>query len=113
MPTVNISPIKVGELSFLILDCPSDATLSAYIPILEEHNVTDLVRICEGTPYNSGPLNAIGITVHDDMKFQDGTAPGKEVVARWLDLNDRVFFDKPNSNRSIAVHCVSGIGRAP
>ncbi|KAG0328950.1 Protein tyrosine phosphatase type IVA 1 [Podila humilis] len=67
MPTVSISPIKVGELSFLILDCPSDTTLPAYMPVLEEHNVTNLVRICEGTPYNSQPLNATGITVHDDM----------------------------------------------
>ncbi|KAG0341129.1 Protein tyrosine phosphatase type IVA 1 [Podila horticola] len=113
MPTVSISPIKVGDLSFLILDCPSDTTLPAYIPVLEEHNVTDLVRICEGNPYSSQPLNAIGITVHDDMKFQDGTAPGKDVVARWLDLNDHVFFDTPKSGRCIAVHCVSGIGRAP
>lgn len=67
MPTVSISPIKVGELSFLILDCPSDTTLPAYIPVLEEQNVTDLVRICEGSPYSAQPLNAIGITVHDDM----------------------------------------------
>jgi len=67
MPSVSISPIKVGELSFLILDCPSDMTLPAYIPVLEEHNVTDLVRICEGSPYSSQPLDAIGITVHDDM----------------------------------------------
>ncbi|KAG0038641.1 Protein tyrosine phosphatase type IVA 1 [Podila clonocystis] len=113
MPTVSISPIKVSDLSFLILDCPSDTTLPAYIPVLEEHNVTDLVRICEGNPYSPQPLNAMGITVHDDMKFQDGTAPGKDVVARWLDLNDRVFFDTPKSGRCIAVHCVSGIGRAP
>ncbi|KAF9918968.1 Protein tyrosine phosphatase type IVA 1 [Linnemannia zychae] len=113
MPRVSISPIHVGPLNFLILDCPSDTTLQAYLPILEEHNVTDLVRICEGSPYNQKPLNDIGITVHDDMKFQDGTAPSKDVVARWLDLNDEVFFNSPNKDRCIAVHCVSGIGRAP
>ncbi|KAG0301215.1 Protein tyrosine phosphatase type IVA 1 [Linnemannia gamsii] len=113
MPRVSISPIQVGSLSFLILDCPSDTTLPAYLPVLEEHNVTDLVRICEGSPYDPKPLNAIGISVHDNMKFQDGTAPAKDVVARWLDLNDEVFFNSPNKDRCIAVHCVSGIGRAP
>ncbi|KAF9977913.1 Protein tyrosine phosphatase type IVA 1 [Actinomortierella ambigua] len=113
MARFSISPVKVGNLSFLILDCPSDKTLPAYIPIFEEHNVTDLVRICEGSPYDPAPLAAIGIHVHDDMKFEDGTAPGKDVVARWLALNDEVFFNSSTPNRCIAVHCVSGIGRAP
>ncbi|KAF9272405.1 Protein tyrosine phosphatase type IVA 1 [Mortierella alpina] len=113
MPRVSISPIAVGKLRFLILDCPSDATLTAYLPILDEHNVTDLVRICEGSPYDPKPLNDAGIHVHDDMKFQDGTAPGKDVVARWLDLNDRVFYGSGDTEKCIAVHCISGIGRAP
>ncbi|KFH68148.1 hypothetical protein MVEG_06877 [Podila verticillata NRRL 6337] len=114
MARFSISPIKVGPLNFLILDCPSDKSLPAYIPIFEEHKVTDLVRICEGSPYNIQPLTDIGIKVHDDMKFEDGTAPTKEIVARWLELNDEVFFEhNPNQDRCIAVHCVSGIGRAP
>ncbi|KAG0312424.1 Protein tyrosine phosphatase type IVA 1 [Linnemannia gamsii] len=113
MSRFSISPIKVGDLSFLILDCPSDKSLPAYIPIFEEHNVTDLVRICEGSPYNTQPLTSIGIVVHDDMKFEDGTAPTKEIVARWLELNDEVFYESPTPDRCIAVHCVSGIGRAP
>ncbi|KAG0312513.1 Protein tyrosine phosphatase type IVA 1 [Dissophora globulifera] len=113
MPRVSISPIKVGELSFLILDCPSDTTLPAYLPVLEEHHVTDLVRICEGSPYSPKPLEDSGIRVHDNMKFTDGTAPGKDVVAKWLDLNDEAFFNSTEKGRCIAVHCVSGIGRAP
>ncbi|KAG0238313.1 Protein tyrosine phosphatase type IVA 1 [Actinomortierella wolfii] len=113
MARFSISPVKVGNLSFLILDCPSDKTLPAYIPIFEQHNVTDIVRICEGSPYNPQPLIDMGIAVHDDMKFEDGTAPGKDVVARWLSLNDEVFFNSSTPDRCIAVHCVSGIGRAP
>ncbi|KAF9216591.1 Protein tyrosine phosphatase type IVA 1 [Podila verticillata] len=100
MARFSISPIKVGPLNFLILDCPSDKSLPAYIPIFEEHKVTDLVRICEGSPYNIQPLTDIGIKVHDDMKFEDGTAPTKEIVARWLELNDEVFFEhNPNQDR--------------
>ncbi|KAF9192820.1 Protein tyrosine phosphatase type IVA 1 [Haplosporangium sp. Z 767] len=113
MPRVSISPIHVGAFKFLILDCPSDTTLSAYLPVLEEYHVTDLVRICEGSPYDPKPLNDVGIRVHDDMKFQDGTAPGKDIVARWLDLNEEVFFNSPDKDRCIAIHCISGIGRAP
>lgn len=67
MARFNISPIKFDSLSFLILDCPSDKTLPDYVPILEEHNTTDLVRLCEGSPYNIQPLTNIGIMVHDDM----------------------------------------------
>ncbi|KAG0325178.1 Protein tyrosine phosphatase type IVA 1, partial [Podila humilis] len=114
MARFYISPIHVGLLNFLILDCPSDKTLPDYLPVFQEHNVTDLVRICEGSPYHIEPLTALNIKVHDDMKFEDGTAPTKEIVARWLELNDNVFFENnPNQDRCIAVHCVSGIGRAP
>ncbi|KAF9115198.1 Protein tyrosine phosphatase type IVA 1, partial [Mortierella sp. AM989] len=79
MARFNISPIKFDTLSFLILDCPSDKTLPDYVPILEEHNTTDLVRLCEGSPYNIQPLTNIGIMVHDDMKFEDGTAPNERI----------------------------------
>ncbi|KAG0357998.1 Protein tyrosine phosphatase type IVA 1 [Podila minutissima] len=114
MARFSISPVQEGPLNFLILDCPSDQSLPYYIPVFKEHNVTDLVRICEGSPYKIQPLTDIGIKVHDDMKFEDGTAPTKEIVARWLELNDEVFFEhNPNQDRCIAVHCVSGIGRAP
>ncbi|KAI8357135.1 protein-tyrosine phosphatase-like protein [Mortierella sp. GBAus27b] len=113
MPRVSISPIRVGELNFLILDCPSDATLHAYLPVLEEHKVTDLVRICEGSPYDPAPLTNLGIKVHDNMKFEDGTAPKEKVIDTWLKLNDEVFFNSAEKDRCIAVHCISGIGRAP
>ncbi|KAG0023368.1 hypothetical protein BGZ80_009595 [Entomortierella chlamydospora] len=113
MARFNISPIKVDSLSFLILDCPSDETLFKYIPVLEEHNTTDLVRVCEGFPYNIQPLTDIGIKVHDDMKFEDGTVPNERIVAKWLELNEEIFFDTPTPDRCIAVHCMSGIGRAP
>ncbi|KAF9366624.1 Protein tyrosine phosphatase type IVA 1 [Mortierella sp. NVP85] len=109
----RISQISEGNLHFLILDCPSDATLPDYLPILEEHNVSDLVRICDGSPYQVEPLAKIGAEVHDNMKFPDGTAPSKTIIDTWLDLNNKVFFDSEGTDRHIAVHCVSGIGRAP
>ncbi|ORY05599.1 phosphatases II [Basidiobolus meristosporus CBS 931.73] len=92
------------------LHCPSDKTLPNYIPKLLEHGVKDLVRISDAdNNYNIRPLEEVGINVHDEMKFDDGSVPSKTVVDNWLNL----IYDNFANEEAIAVHCVSGIGRAP
>ena len=51
------------------------------------------------------------------MIFSDGSAPPSEILNDWLDLVNLHFFDKgkikKDMNEPIAVHCLSGLGRAP
>ncbi|CAM0137629.1 unnamed protein product [Umbelopsis sp. WA50703] len=92
---------------YLILDCPSEETLPKYLDVLKQQSVTDLVRICDAdNTYDAQRLEEHGITVHDDIKFQDGGVPDDPAIEKWLQLTYQ-------ASGMIGVHCVSGIGRAP
>ncbi|KAJ1555426.1 Protein tyrosine phosphatase prl-1 [Cladochytrium tenue] len=111
----------------LVTDCPSDATLlDDYLPLLRSHRVSVLVRLCDPTAYNPAPLLAVGVRVVDSLSFEDGTVPPDAVVSGFRDLLDEVSAataaaaataagdatgDDPRA--TVALHCVSGIGRAP
>ncbi|RHY28366.1 hypothetical protein DYB32_007912 [Aphanomyces invadans] len=54
------------------------------------------------------------------MEFPDGEPPSGEIINQWLDLVETTFKDNAKQNagnntndKTIAVHCVAGLGRAP
>lgn len=133
--------IAEGPVRMLISASPTDDSLSEYIEILRRHNVKHVVRLCEPF-YNVQTLRNAGFQVHD-WPFQDGEVPPAIVISNWLNLLDKEFdlhqyaianasapepdFDDFLSNidnssdeenlqkpvNTIAIHCASGIGRAP
>ncbi|KAI8924103.1 protein-tyrosine phosphatase-like protein [Entophlyctis helioformis] len=116
------SQIECGSMRFVILDCPSDASLPDYLRELLARGVTDVVRVCEPT-YDTALLLANNISVHD-WPFKDGGVPPAEIIHDFLKLADARFGglalpkDDPSSHKQsltacIAVHCVAGLGRAP
>lgn len=125
------SVIKQGSMRFLVMDAPRQSNLHLYIRECRKQGVTDLVRVCEPT-YNGVELQKAGITLHE-MAYPDGTSPPKEVIDGWLDLVYQRFIRKssfpeaspsdtngisngsvtPLPEKTIAVHCVAGLGRAP
>jgi len=107
-PTLITSP----PMRFLIMDAPRQQNLHLYIKEMRKHSVTDCVRVCEPT-YHGGELTSAGIALHE-MAYEDGHSPPKEVIDTWLSLVNTVFYSGPvTDNRTIAVHCVAGLGRAP
>lgn len=113
-PTNKPTLVQWEHLSFVIMDAPNDTNLHLYLKELKRHNVTDLVRACEVT-YDRAAVEAAGIHVHE-LEFPDGDPPDAEILDVWLDLvNDRFKDNSANAenNKSIAVHCVAGLGRAP
>lgn len=99
------SLIEHGKLRFMIMDSPTDENLHLYLGALESHDVGTWVRACEAASYNDQTVAERGISLHH-LSFPDGEAPPKPLIDQWLDL---CFADE----KTVAVHCVAGLGRAP
>jgi protein tyrosine phosphatase type 4A len=104
------SLIEFNNYKFLVMDAPTDSNIQQYIEILKKHDTSVLVRACEPT-YSAHAIVNSGIRV-EEMAFADGDPPPEDIVTKWLDLVEREFFNNDNP-RTIAVHCVAGLGRAP
>lgn len=101
--------IVYKNMRFLITYRPTDATMDKFIEELKRHNVKDVVCVCERT-YDQSKLHEQGIQVVD-LEFEDGSPPPTTVVDDWFELLKTRLCDDPTA--CIAVHCVSGLGRAP
>ncbi|ORZ34187.1 protein-tyrosine phosphatase-like protein, partial [Catenaria anguillulae PL171] len=105
----------------VITDCPDPSSLSDYISglQLQAPTVAHLVRISDNAvhSYDTAPFTAAGIEVHDWIKFDDGTTPTKDQVKLWLEFLATLIREAKRAGLSecpaVAIHCVSGIGRAP
>ena len=133
--------IAEGPIRMLLSASPTNASLSEYIEILRRHNVKHIVRLCEPL-YDAQTLHNAGFQVRD-WPFQDGEVPPSVIISNWLNLLDTEFdlhqyaiakasapepdfddfllnidnsSDEENLQKpinTIAIHCASGIGRAP
>eukprot|EP01121_Diplochlamys_sp_Union-15-3_P022768 TRINITY_DN9793_c0_g2_i1.p1 TRINITY_DN9793_c0_g2~~TRINITY_DN9793_c0_g2_i1.p1 ORF type:complete len:166 (+),score=32.68 TRINITY_DN9793_c0_g2_i1:58-555(+) len=107
------SLITHGNLRFLVTKGPSRDHIKPYLKLLQEYNVSDVVRACEPT-YPASYLEEHEIKVHD-WDFPDGKAPPKSICVRWLQLVSETFSSDSvdGKKKAIALHCVAGLGRAP
>ncbi|KAG7343965.1 dual specificity phosphatase [Nitzschia inconspicua] len=110
--------LEISKMKFLIMDAPRQQNLHLYIKEMSKYAVTDVVRVCEPT-YTGAELQQAGIQLHE-MEYPDGHSPPQAVIEQWLQLVDKTFFseaspngDNANVDKSVAVHCVAGLGRAP
>lgn len=137
--TIGSKPSVIGKepMRFLVMDAPRQSNLHLYIHECRKQGVTDLVRVCEPTYNGEVDLANAGIKLHE-LEYPDGTSPPQDVLDRWLELVHQRFFRKkrapelelaptsssngagktntsitPLPERTIAVHCVAGLGRAP
>ncbi|SAM07646.1 hypothetical protein [Absidia glauca] len=96
-------------LRFLIMDCPTENTLSLYLTTFRQHNVTMVVRCCQET-YNADSLIDQGIDFID-LPFRDGGVPSRTKLDEWKMVVEK--YAQHQNPSTIAVHCVAGLGRAP
>lgn len=68
--TLSLIEYPTSPIRFLILDCPTESTLSLYLEEFKNLNVSTVVRCCQPT-YNSQTLIQNGIDVVD-LPFKDG-----------------------------------------
>lgn len=108
---LNLTEVKYESsdcnLSFVIMNAPTDKNIYSYVRRLKELNVSTIVRVCEPT-YSPDRCIEAGITVKDHA-FSDGANPPSHIVESWLDLVKQATEE----GKTIAVHCVAGLGRAP
>jgi len=98
-------------VTFVITDCPSNETLPAYVDVFATENVKDLIRISQNDVYDKNTLEKEGIRVWDDLKFEDGSVPSAPIVAKLRNIIRYIVLR--GQSPGLAIHCVSGIGRAP
>ncbi|KND01016.1 uncharacterized protein SPPG_04109 [Spizellomyces punctatus DAOM BR117] len=124
-----------SPITYLITDCPNEKSLlEDYLPLLQAHDCSNVVRLCDGGAYNADPLRQHGITVWD-WPFEDGSVPPEAIISAYRDMLDSLTSStatsdtdakRRDSGRSgnassivgkskpaVAIHCISGIGRAP
>jgi protein tyrosine phosphatase type 4A len=106
---------QVPGYRFLLHDSPSDKNLAQYMAEWKKYNVDTVVRACD-PGYKTDEVKAAGIEVHE-LPFNDGDPPPVQLIQDWLALVaakfDKKNTSKENPRRTIAVHCVAGLGRAP
>lgn len=103
----KLSQVNYKNLKFIIMDRPTPYNLPSYLRELKKEGVTAIVRVCEQT-YDAAEVEKAGISIFE-IPFEDGTAPPKEVMAKWRSVVKQVC---ENDGR-VAIHCVAGLGRAP
>lgn len=94
---------------FLITMKPSNVSMVDYVREMKNHNVKAVVKLCE-EGYDVKKLNENGISVLD-LSFPDGKPPPDSIIEEWFKVLRNTFTD--NKDACVAVHCVSGLGRAP
>jgi protein-tyrosine phosphatase len=125
LPTGRFSTVFIGELRFIIMDCPTLETVELYANELFLRGVKQVIRLCEPT-YPKEIMNSKGIQLVD-LPFTDGGTPPPEVITQFLSIIHSTFGSvqlDPQVIQSqsvtiiedapvIAIHCVAGLGRAP
>eukprot|EP00842_Homolaphlyctis_polyrhiza_P000309 jgi/Hompol1/1279/HPOL_001156-RA len=105
-------------VDMLITDCPSSDAVGEFADMLHSYGVSHLLRICEASAYNKQPVEAQGIAVHE-LFFEDGTPPTSQVMDAFRALIDSASLSATatapasSTKPTFAIHCISGIGRAP
>ena len=108
MDSINAKIITVQTYKFVVSPTPSACNINCYKDFLVKHNIKIVVNFCESV-YDTSYLDKYLIEVIH-LFIPDGSTPTIEIVEKWFKILDRMVQEK---KQGIAIHCVSGLGRAP
>ena len=109
-PVTHISYLKQN---FILTNTPTRDNIGTYISVLLREKCRYLVCTCVVTNnvIDVNLFTKFGITVVN-LSFPVGSFPTDDVIDKWLSLL-REIGESKNQTNSVAVNCLSGLGRAP
>lgn len=107
----HVAPISTSlPIHFCISDAPTTPNaLSTFINELETIHCQIVLCISSSEKHPITLPDSIQVL---DFYFPDGSVPDLELVKRYFDFLESLISDS-TSPISIAIHCVSGLGRSP
>ena len=99
--------INGKKINYILSSSPNDNNIADYSTFLQSNNVKYLVNLGE-REYNIDFLERKGIT-YKKYNYADGKVPDDDLKQEWL----KICSDCIDNSKNLAVHCVSGMGRAP
>ena len=108
--STTIEPINIlqSNFTYIITPSPNPNNISYYKDLFSKHEVKTIVRLCEKI-YDANEFAKIGIQVID-IPLEDGQVPDDVMIKQWINI---IKNEIKNKKTIIAVHCMSGLGRAP
>ncbi len=99
----NVTFFETKNNLFLVSNSPIDSDMNEYLGILNKHQINTVVRFCDKT-YNENNI-IVKNNIFYDMYIEDGSIPDDNSIKQFLDIC--------TTHKNIALHCKSGLGRAP
>jgi protein-tyrosine phosphatase len=103
MSKFNITFFETKNNLFLVSNSPIDNDMNEFLSILHKNNINTVVRLCDKI-YNENKILDKDIHFYD-MYIEDGLTPTDSAIKQFLDICSK--------HTNIALHCKSGLGRAP
>jgi protein tyrosine phosphatase type 4A len=101
--------ISSESFKYVVTPSPNPNSVEYYKDLFSTNGVTTVVRLCEEKKYDDSILKEHGISVID-VPIPDGSVPNDEAIKNWKNI---IMAEMKKNNNAIAVHCMSGLGRAP
>ncbi len=103
MSKFNVTLFETKNNLFLVSNSPMDNDMNDFITILNKNNINTVIRLCDKI-YNENNMLDKDINFYD-MYIEDGLTPDDNTIKQFLDICSK--------HKNIALHCKSGLGRAP
>ena len=93
-----------GKINYILSSCPNN--IEQYSTLLKNNNVKYLVNFSENK-YDTSCLDKS--IIYKEIFIKDGKVPSFDQLSEWKIICEECIEE----NKNIALHCVSGMGRAP